>query len=168
MNPYLNFKEFSSVAFCLGSYFFEGARVRVGVVTGAFFVPFSTVRLKSQYQVKSSKSQREHGSCYTWLLVTMQTMNIYMISSISMWRTFILSTSPSPTYSSWCHCELQCVTEYTLQYTCKYSLQHVVNLVQGFWPLTHHKYWTTTETHLSYPAVSQYQGDLVARQSIRG
>ena len=26
------------------------------------------------------------------------------------------------------------------RFTCKYSLQHVIGLVQGFWSMTHHKY----------------------------
>lgn len=30
-------------------------------------------------------------------------------------------------------------------------------LVQGFWSLTHHKYWTISETSLDYPAVIQNQ-----------
>lgn len=38
--------------------------------------------------------------------------------------------------------------------TCKYSLQWVAGPVQGFWFMKQHKYWTTAETRLGYPAVA--------------
>lgn len=36
-------------------------------------------------------------------------------------------------------------------FTCKYSLQRVVGLVQSFWFLTHQKYFTIAKTCLGYP-----------------
>lgn len=50
-------------------------------------------------------------------------------------------------------------------FICKYSLPQVVALVQSFWFLKHHKYWTVTETWLGYTTVAQSQGDLMARRS---
>lgn len=47
-------------------------------------------------------------------------------------------------------------------FMCKCSLQWVFDLVQGFWFLTHHQYWTILEAPFKYPAVVQSHRDPVA------
>lgn len=69
------------------------------------------------------------------------------------------------------HCKLQCVTQWIFcpnNFTCKYSLQKIIALVQGFWFLKHHNYWAFTQRLLEYSAIVQRQGDLAARQGIQG
>lgn len=46
--------------------------------------------------------------------------------------------------------------------TWKCSLQWVIGVIQGLWPLTHNHHWTLTEIPLRYPAVALCHGDPAA------
>lgn len=45
-----------------------------------------------------------------------------------------------------------------------YSFQQVIDLIQGFWSLTHHKYKTIAEIYLGYPAVAQNRSLWLVRE----
>lgn len=53
-------------------------------------------------------------------------------------------------------------------FTCKYLLQCVVGLIQGFWFLKFHKHCAVAEIHLRYHVVAQSWGNLAARPGVRG
>lgn len=46
------------------------------------------------------------------------------------------------------------ISFYSISLICKYSLQWVISLVQGFWFLLHHHYWVLTKTILGNPWLS--------------
>lgn len=59
----------------------------------------------------------------------------------------------SITYLSWWHWNLQCATVFILlkHLSLQIFITMSVGLVQGFWFLKHHKYWTTAKTGLRHP-----------------
>lgn len=46
-----------------------------------------------------------------------------------------------------------------ISFTCKYSLQWVIDFVQGLWVLVYHHHWIFTKTPLGYPTVIPSHGD---------
>lgn len=108
--------KFSSMALCIGCYFWEVRWVGVEVVTEAFCVILSQPRVCSHlYHCRSSSlplyRQREHRTwASTWLQETAETTDIHMISSglrmcqgpwLGVWWQYRPQPSTWPSAAAW-------------------------------------------------------------------